>query len=293
MHPLYDVVRRVLFVAPPLFAPVQFFIDAPFGRFTPSTNSIFLLDGILSWILMELVSPIAFVNALVNTPLATSPADIAPLTPAMRILAALFLVHYANRALISPLRTPSRSKAHVSVTLSGIGFNVVNGTLMGTYLRSPTAAAFLTPDALARPAFWAGIALWAAGLAGNVLHDEVLLNIRRNARAKGKARAKSPSPHKTQQREHYGIPHGYLYAYVSYPNYLCEWLEWIGFALAAAPVPDLTSLSTLVASVQPPWIFFVSEICLMIGRAYNGHQWYLKNFPDYPKDRRVVIPYVF
>ncbi|KAF8549061.1 hypothetical protein OG21DRAFT_1488857 [Imleria badia] len=293
MHPLYDVARRALFVIPPLFLPVQFFIDAPFGRFTPSTDSILLLNGIHSWILMELVAPIAFLYALANTPLASSPADIAPLTPAPLLLAALFLIHYANRALLSPLRTPSRSKAHLSVTLCGIAFNIVNGTLIGTYLRSPTASTFFASGPLARPTFWAGIALWTAGIVGNVFHDEILLNIRRSARAKGKARAKSPSPHRKQQREHYGIPHGYLYEYVSYPNYFCEWVEWSGFALAAAPVPAMTSLSALVASVQPPWIFCLAEICLMIGRAYNGHRWYLRNFADYPKDRRVVIPYVF
>ena len=75
-----------------------------------------------------------------------------------------------------------------------------------------------------RPTFWTGIVLWAAGFAGNILHDEVLLNIRRRARKKS-----------DDGKEHYAIPHGYLYRYVSYPNYLCEWMEWTGYAIAAAP----------------------------------------------------------
>ena len=295
----FAVVRRAFFVLPPLCFPAGFVVVAPFGRFAPSTDSIFLLDGIRSWILMEIVAPIAFLYALANTPLASSPADVAPLAPAPLFFAALFLAHYANRALLSPLRSPSRSKSHVSVVLPGIVFNIVNGTLIATYLRSPTAFAFLA-GSLTRPTFWAGTALWAAGFVGNILHDEVLLNIRRNAKAKGKAKAKSDDeddsdsdrPRKKPSREHYGIPHGYLYAHVSYPNYLCEWVEWFGFALAAAPVPDVTSLGALVASVQPPWIFFFSEVCLMFGRAYRGHRWYLKNFPDYPKDRKAVVPYV-
>ncbi|KAH0829165.1 3-oxo-5-alpha-steroid 4-dehydrogenase-domain-containing protein [Lanmaoa asiatica] len=293
MHPLYDVTRQLFFVIPPIFCPLQFFVDAPFGRFAPSSDSAFVVDGIHAWILMEIVSPIAFIYALANNPLASSPADSPPLAPVQLFLASLFLLHYANRALISPLRTPSRSKAHISVPLSGIAFNIVNGTLMGTYLRSHTAAGFLA-HAAARPAFWAGTALWALGLFGNVLHDEILLNIRRNAKAKGKARAKSDDDNpRGKRKEHYGIPHGYLYAYVSYPNYLCEWVEWFGFALAAAPFPSVTSLGALVSSVQPPWIFFFSEIFLMIPRAYRGHRWYLDNFPDYPKDRKVVIPHVF
>ncbi|KAG6381944.1 3-oxo-5-alpha-steroid 4-dehydrogenase-domain-containing protein [Boletus reticuloceps] len=299
MHPLYEGKSLLLLLL--LLLP-DFFINAPFGRFTPSTNSVFLLDGIHSWIFMELAAPIALIHALAHTPLATSTADIAPLTSAPLLFTALFLMHYANRALLSPLRTPSRSKAHVSVTLCGVFFNIVNGTLIGTYLRSPTASAFFATPVAARPAFWVGITLWAAGFVGNVFHDEILLNIRRNARAKGKARAKSPSPpatssscslHKKQQREYYSIPHGYLYTYISYPNYFCEWIEWFGFALAAAALPDVSSLSALVDSVQPPWIFFLAEVCLMIGRAYKGHQWYLRTFPDYPKDRRVVIPFVF
>ncbi|KAG8221288.1 3-oxo-5-alpha-steroid 4-dehydrogenase-domain-containing protein [Butyriboletus roseoflavus] len=290
--PLHLVCRQFFFVIPPIVCPLQFFVDAPFGRFAPPSNTFLVVDGIRAWILMEIVSPIAFIYSLANTPLATSPADTAPLIPAQLFLASLFLVHYANRALISPLRTPSRSKAHISVTLSGIAFNIINGILMGTYLRSHTAHTFLA-DAVARPAFWAGTALWAIGLFGNIFHDEVLLNIRRNAKAKGKAKAKSDDDPHAKHKEYYGIPHGYLYTYVSYPNYLCEWVEWFGFALAAAPPPALTSLGALVSSVQPPWIFFFSEISLMIARAYRGHRWYLANFPDYPKDRKVVIPLVF
>ncbi|KAG9312124.1 3-oxo-5-alpha-steroid 4-dehydrogenase-domain-containing protein [Chiua virens] len=292
MHPLYDVTRKLFFVMPPAFFPVQFFVNAPFGRFMPSTDSIFLVDGIRSWILMEIVSPIAFVYALVKTPLATSQADVQPLGSAQLLLAGLFLIHYANRAILSPLRTPSRSKSHISIPLCGTFFNIVNGTLLGTYLRSRTAFTFLA-DAPSRSLFWAGTALWAVGFFGNVLHDEILLNIRRNAKAKGKGKAKSDDDSRGSKREHYGIPHGYLYTYISYPNYFCEWVEWFGFAIAAAPLPLMTSLGALVSSVQPPWIFVFSEVCLMIARAYKGHQWYLRNFPDYPRDRKVVIPFVF
>ena len=242
---------------------------------------------------MELVSPICFIYALTAMPFASSPADTQPLAPAQLVLAGFYLIHYANRALLSPLRTPSRSKAHISVTISGILFNIVNGIFLGSYLHSDVASAFLA-DALTRPVFWAGITIWALGFAGNILHDEVLLNIRRNAKTKGKAKAKSDDDEPNNKlTEYYGIPHGYLYTYISFPNYLCEWIEWFGFALAAAPIPLLTSLDTLVSSVQPPWIFFSSEVFLMIARAYKGHRWYLEKFPDYPKDRKAVIPYIF
>ena len=94
---------------------------------------------------------------------------------------------------------------------------------------------------------------------------------------------------KPKKQEHYAIPHGYLYSLISYPNYFCEWLEWLGFALAAAPVPSLTSLSTFEA----PWVFLLAEVMTMFPRAYRGHQWYHNRFPDYPKERKAVIPFLF
>ena len=199
------------------------------------------LAGIKSWILMELVAPISLTYAFLNNPLSAGPHPPLTLTHPPTFLAALYLLHYLNRALISPLRTPSRSKSHIGVTLSAVGFNVTNGTILGTYLASPAARDFLS-GAFERPIFWVGVALWALGLAGNILHDEILLNIRRSAKAKGKARA-SPPPNAERKQEHYAVPHGGLYRFISYPNYFCEWCEWFGFALAAAPPPSLASLS--------------------------------------------------
>ncbi|KAG2043791.1 3-oxo-5-alpha-steroid 4-dehydrogenase-domain-containing protein [Suillus americanus] len=280
---LYDATRKWFFLIPPIFGPLQILIDAPFGRFAPSNDSIFVVDGIKSWIIMELVSPISFIAVLYRGPWAASSSAVS--TPQV-ILASLFIIHYLNRAIISPLRTPSRSKSHIAVALSAVVFNLANGALMGTYLSSPTASAFLA-GAFSRPSFWAGITIWACGFAGNILHDEVLLDIRRKSKAKGKRNENKLG------KEHYAIPHGYLYRYISYPNYFCEWSEWFGYALAAAPLPALMPLTETMRTVQPPWLFLWAEVLLMISRAYKGHQWYHKNFPEYPKERKAVVPFIF
>ncbi|KAL6305194.1 3-oxo-5-alpha-steroid 4-dehydrogenase-domain-containing protein [Sparassis latifolia] len=288
---LYDVARKWFAIVPPLQVPITFFIGAPFGRFAPENESIFLVDGIKAWIAMELVAPIAFTYTYLQSPLSPT-HSIPPLTlstPAT-LLAAFFLLHYLNRSLVSPLRSPARSKSHIIVPLFAIVFNVVNGCLMGTYLSSPGAQTFLA-EAFARPLFWLGVGMWAAGLAGNVLHDEVLLDIRRKAKAKGKAR-ESIGDGKNKQ-EYYAIPHGYLYSLISYPNYFCEWCEWLGFALAAAPLPSFASGTALMATLSPPYLFFLSELSVMLPRAYRGHQWYRSRFPDYPKERKAVIPFLF
>lgn len=241
---------------------------------------------------MELVSPVAFLYAFIHSPLSPKNFGRAPnlsLKDPATILAGLYLVHYINRAVISPLRSPSRSKSHITVPIFGIIFNVVNGCLMGSYLSSPQAAGFLE-GALLSPRFLAGVSVWAIGFAGNILHDEVLLNIRRQANCKGKARAKDDADDNNgkNKQEHYSIPYGYLYSLISFPNYFCEWVEWAGFAFAAAPLPSLFA----VDSYCPPWVFILSEVLLMFPRAYRGHQWYHTRFPDYPKERKAAIPFL-
>ena len=273
---------------------------------------------------MEIVSPLFFLYTFFKSPLSYHSPPLPPLISPQTILVFLYCIHYANRAILSPLRTPSRSKSHIIVPLSAIFFNTVNGSLMGSYLSSPVARIFLGTHSFSRPSFYLGIAIWALGFAGNIWHDEILLDIRRKAKSKGKGKAteddttpgnvdKADAPHspkpkvKRVQPEYYAIPQGWLYDYVSYPNYLCEWLEWFGFALAAGPFPFVISsfswkgLFSLFSdheylfapNLTPPYIFFLSEVFLMFPRAYRGHQWYKMKFKDsYPKERKIVVPFL-
>ncbi|KAL1760322.1 3-oxo-5-alpha-steroid 4-dehydrogenase-domain-containing protein [Schizophyllum commune] len=298
---VYNAARKWFAIGSFCAGPATLVINAPFGRFALKEGSWFMLDGIKSWMAMEIVSPAMFLYAFIKSPLSPSPIPFSPSDPHV-LLAALYLVHYANRAIISPLRTPSRSKSHLSVAISGVAFNILNGSLMGAYLSSPAARAYLV-GAWTRPLFLVGVALWAAGFVGNIVHDEILLDIRRKARVD---KGKQPEGQKNQ--EHYAIPYGLLYKYLSFPNYFCEWVEWFGFALAASPLPTISlsalSLGSLMdgifrpanifwPSLTPPWLFFVNEIAVMLPRAIRGHNWYHENFGDsYPKERKAVIPFV-
>lgn len=267
---------------------------------------------------MELVSPVSFLYAFLHSPLSPRHFSTSPpltLLHPPTLLALLFLIHYLNRAIISPMRTPSRSKSHIIVPLCAVTFNVVNGSLMGCWLSSPEAGVW-TNGALGRAGFWVGVGLWVLGFAGNVWHDEVLLDIRRKAQAKkaleesesesSESESTSSSDGKDKgangketkkEHEHYAIPHGYLYNYISYPNYFCEWVEWAGFALAAAPPPPSLSLlfgapGKFLAGLTPPWLFLLAGFFVMFPRAYRGHKWYHARFPEYPKERRIAIPFL-
>jgi 3-oxo-5-alpha-steroid 4-dehydrogenase 1 len=234
---------------------------------------------------MEIIAPITLAYTYLASPLSSGIASRPPLASIapQNILTIAFLAHYANRSLISPLRTPSRSKSNLIVPLSAALWNLTNGYIIGAYLSSPAAALFLT-RAPSQPHFWTGLALWAFGFAGNIIHDEVLLNLRRGKNAQ-ESKGKGDKPH-------YSIPRGLLFDYISFPNYFCEWIEWTGFALAAAPVPTFTSRNALFQTLSPPWLFVLAEILVMFPRAWQGHRWYHARFPDYPKERKVVIPFI-
>jgi len=259
---------------------------------------------------MELVSPIMFIYTFATSPLTVKAPALPSPTERHGILAIAFLIHYANRAVFSPLRTPSRSKTHLIVTFSGILFNVLNGSLLGCYLSSPYGRLYL--QGVSTPTFYTGLAIWVLGFVGNIYHDEILLNIRRKANSKGKGKAEGKD-----KGEHYAIPQGGLFSLISYPNYFFEWVEWLGFAIAASPLPfrlsDFT-LSTIIPSLlspqtysdifnipaqefapilSPPWIFLLTEFLLMLPRAYKGHKWYHSKFPGtYPKERKAAIPFI-
>ena len=326
-EPVILVTKQCFLAGFALLGPVTFGYDAPFGRFA-TPDSVFSIDGVKAWIVMELVSPLSFLFTAYLHPFSPSPLPLPSLALGISpqfILVALYLTHYLNRSLISPLRAPSRANSHLAVVSAAVAFNVPNGFLLAGFLTSASTASYLH-GALSSSRFWAGIALWAAGFVGNVYHDEILLNIRRKAIAKGKAREllddededENDGKKKKARRQsspHYAIPHGGLFCLVSFPNYLCEWVEWFGFALAAGPFPGfalLPSAEALLAaagsaqfaevgrlfvpfvdSVSPPWVFFFVEIITMVPRAVRAHRWYHERFKEsYPRERRAVIPWL-
>lgn len=114
------------------------------------------------------------------------------------------------------------------------------GTWLGgrtSYLTSKTGA---VPEAAIKTSlFWTGIVLWTLGFIGNLVSDEILYNLRKPSQD-GK------------QKPRYSVPQGFLYSKplggISFPAYFCEWIEWLGFAIAACSYsssPALPSLSTI------------------------------------------------
>lgn len=363
---LYSIVLAS-FKAWPFLIPVLSLINAPHGRF--AFDSLLNINGNLGWFIMEIPSPIFVLLGALSKPLSASvvkgSGEIFPplselfspsikhflaLPSANQVLVVMFLIHYSHRAVLQPLRSPKRSPLHISVPLSAVAFNLINGFVMGSWLggRTPwsalpqpavasaalaavSAKAGNTASALAAseltrklistgaadavgidapglisnsvwksPLWYLGLAGWAIGFAGNVMHDEILMNIRKpNKQAQSSQKRFDDKTSVCKGTSKYSIPRGGMFEYISFPNYLCEWFEWLSFAFAAIhSLPIFTHLSIkdaiATALSTPPCLFPFVLICLMAPRATNGHKWYKRTFGDkFPRERKAIIPFVF
>jgi 3-oxo-5-alpha-steroid 4-dehydrogenase 1 len=178
-------------------------------------------------------------------------------TAPMWVFFALWTAHYVNRSLIFPWRTRTKSKSiPLAIVGSAVAFNMVNAGLNGLYLGCfgevyPTA--WLTD-----PRFIVGLAVFVGGAAINIWSDNRLIGLRAGG------------------RQGYTIPRGGLFEWVSCPNHLGEIVQWWGFALMCWNLPALS--------------FAIWTAANLIPRALSHHAWYGKTFPDYPPNRRGVIP---
>lgn len=227
-----------------------FFVTAPYGRFTrngwgPQINSR------LGWVLMESPALLTFVVLYGLGDRRSNPLAI--------VFLALWVAHYAHRALIYPYRLrTSRPSITVWVVVMGACFNVGNGYLNARYLF--TLGPDLQVSWMLDPRFVVGVLVFLFGYALNRHSDRVLIGLR------------------GREDEGYKIPTGGGYRLVSCPNYLGEVIEWGGWALLCWNLGALAFLVWTTANLAP--------------RAIKTHQWYREHFADYPQDRKALLPFI-
>jgi steroid 5-alpha reductase family enzyme len=168
----------------------------------------------------------------------------------------LFVFHYFNRSIIFPLRLKTKGKKMpLIIMVSAMLFNTMNGFFMGYYFGN---FAEYSLEWLSDPRFILGMLVFFTGMAINWHSDHILINLRK--------------PGETG----YKIPMGGMFRWVSCPNLLGEVIEWVGFGILTWSLPGLVFAIWTFANVVP--------------RAISHHRWYREKFPDYPKDRKAVIP---
>lgn len=172
----------------------------------------------------------------------------------------LWQIHYLYRSLVFPFRLRDRGKTNpLLVVVLAVVFNLWNGYLNGRYLGAHAVA--YTAEWLYDPRFIAGAGLWISGFLLNLHSDEILFRLR--------------GPEETNYR----IPYGGAYRFVSCPNYLGELIEWTGWAVLTWSLPGVFFVAWTAANLVP--------------RARTHHKWYLENFPDYPRNRKIILPFVY
>lgn len=180
------------------------------------------------------------------------------ITVATGIMVGFFCIHYFNRTFIFPFRLHTRGKKMPWLIVgSGVFFNLVSGFSLGYYF---THFACYTSAWFTDIRFIAGVILFFTGMFINWKADDKLIHLRK--------------PDET----HYVIPEKWLFNYISCPNLFGELVEWLGFALLCWNLPALG--------------FFIWTAANLIPRAISHHKWYKEKFPDYPRQRKAILPFM-
>jgi 3-oxo-5-alpha-steroid 4-dehydrogenase 1 len=256
----YDTLLIIGFVYAILVFVSSFFGTAQYGgRFGGGKRSKGVkLNAKTGWILMELpgllVFPVVFF-------LGSKSDQLVPM-----IFLVIWMVHYSNRALITPLLMRVQPGSNASFALS-----VVIAGWLTLFLHGYFNAAYIsefsdqyTDEWLTDPRFIVGICIYLIGFILNLHSDSILRNLR----------SKNPSPDEPR----YKITVGGAFRFVSCPQYLGEILSFVGFAIMTWNLGAVFVLAMTVGNLAP--------------RAIYTHRWFKKNFDNYPQERKALIPYV-
>lgn len=178
---------------------------------------------------------------------------------------AIWTLHYTNRALVTPLLMRPRSEQgtfDLSVVLLGWLTLILHSYLNATYFT--THGDYYQLTWFSDPRFVLGLIIYAGGLSLNIISDATLRNLRSKNPAADEAR--------------YKVPYGGGFKWVSCPQYLGEIIAFTGFAIMVWHLGALFVLAVTLANLIP--------------RALHTHQWFQKNFADYPAERKAIIPFL-
>lgn len=240
-------------------ALASIFVDSPFGKFSSDKMGI-NLGPRLGWFLMELPAPLTFYYFYFKGPNAFNPVPL--------FFLFVWTGHYLNRGFIFPylIRAPRGAKSNFSISVVTMGWLVtfLHGYLNATYISS--ISTHFDNSWFLDPRFLIGISLYYFGFYLNIKSDQIVRNLRTIEEL-------------NSGKKIYKIPVGGGFNYVSNPSYLGELIAWFGFALATWSPGGL-------------FIFLIS-FANLFPRAIATHKWYQKKFEDYPKERKIIFPYIF
>jgi 3-oxo-5-alpha-steroid 4-dehydrogenase 1 len=182
----------------------------------------------------------------------------------LNVVTLVFLIlweaHYIHRAFIYPFSLRGKERhMPLSVISFGFLFNLMNAYLNGRYIFGFSGG--YANSWMLDPRFILGVTLFVIGYIINRQSDLALRELRKDGSSG------------------YKISYSRFYRMVSSPNYLGEITIWTGWALATWSFAGLAFAFWTVANLLP--------------RARANHAWYRSTFPDYPPERKALIPRVW
>ncbi|MGC4116644.1 MAG: methyltransferase [Myxococcales bacterium] len=253
----FDTVLTVALALAAVVSLTSPFVASPYGRFADAKWG-FAVDPRLGWFLMELPSSVVFLLFFFQGPHRFEPVPL--------VFLGIWCVHYANRGFFFPasMRVPKGAKASFGMLVLGMGWVV---TSLHGYLNGTFASSFAGRDTswFTDPRFLFGLALYATSLALNIHSDAIVRNLRTKEEVQAGTKV-------------YRIPQGGLFRWISSPSYLTELTAWAGFAILTWSLAGLFIFAISCANLLP--------------RVFATHRWYKERFPDYPAERKALIPFV-
>lgn len=183
------------------------------------------------------------------------------ITPGMVALLCLWQAHFIHRTFIYPFTLRGGKPVPLVTVLMAILFYLVNTYIQGRWLFTLSPGDMYSAAWLTGPRFISGTMLFMIGFVINRHSDHTLSTLRKPGESV------------------YKIPRGGLFKYVSCPNYLGEIMIWAGWAIATWSLAGVYFLVWTLANLVP--------------RARSYHSWYKETFPDYPQERKILLPFVW
>ncbi|KAM5455767.1 hypothetical protein MaudCBS49596_001668 [Microsporum audouinii] len=285
-QPAYAVLLTVFqyfIIAPVLQSLTPYY---PQGK-TSLSKSLFNLPGRYTWCIMESAGVVNFIYIMSTSEQGNG---FSGLSTWHKVLAVLYVLHYLNRAIITPLfLAPSMSPIHIEIALFAVGFHYMASSTFAFWLLgyktvlatagTPEAPGVMYDATIATAPELAGymtyvpylgLVIFLVGMYGNIQSENTLFELRKEEahRRQKKQGGEVAVKGKSIYDKVYVLPpaEGY-FSSILFPHYALEWIEWLGFVIIALSITtlDVTPVVGSAASVVPLAPFYAPIVKFLIG----------------------------
>lgn len=185
--------------------------------------------------------------------------NLSTLSPYHLLLLLVFVFHFGKRCLeVLFLHQFSGKIGLLGVIIITFAYTNI-GMLLG---RNHERMQFLSEVSPTSVFSILGIITFLIGQAGNLYHH-ILLRGLRNSRTD----------------KNYVIPNSGLFRFVVCPHYFFELISWLGIAI--------------LSRHWETYVVFFIMCCYLSGRSERTRVWYMEKFPEFPPNRKRIVPFGF